>query len=82
MPPVLEAVQSKRRRVGEVIPELVIIGQEPVPAGPQERAEFLDVLFAVAAADGVEHVCPTPEPRVRFRSFGDSSLDFELLGAR
>ena len=24
-------------------------------------------------------VCENPEPRVRFRSFGDSSLDFELL---
>lgn len=24
-------------------------------------------------------VCPEPEPRVRFRSFGNSSLDFELL---
>ncbi len=26
-----------------------------------------------------EAVCPQPEPRVRFRSFGASSLDFELL---
>lgn len=26
-----------------------------------------------------EYVCKTPAPRVRFRSFGDSSLDFELL---
>jgi len=25
------------------------------------------------------HVSPNPEPRVRFRLFGDSSLDFELL---
>jgi MscS family membrane protein len=25
------------------------------------------------------HVLPDPEPRVRFRNFGDSSLDFELL---
>jgi MscS family membrane protein len=24
-------------------------------------------------------VSPKPEPRVRFRTFGDSSLDFELL---
>jgi MscS family membrane protein len=35
------------------------------------------VLLEVAAA--VEHVCRDPEPRVRFRSFGDSSLNFELL---
>lgn len=26
-----------------------------------------------------EEVCKTPEPRVRFRRFGESSLDFELL---
>jgi len=30
-------------------------------------------------ADDHEEVCSTPEPRVRFRKFGDSSLDFELL---
>ena len=30
-------------------------------------------------ATGHEHVCPSPEPRVRMRAFGDSSLDFELL---
>lgn len=32
-----------------------------------------------AAATDHEEVCRTPEPRVRFRKFGDSSLDFELL---
>ncbi len=26
-----------------------------------------------------EHICTDPEPRVRFRAFGESSLDFELL---
>jgi small-conductance mechanosensitive channel len=34
-------------------------------------------LMAVAA--GTEHVCPEPLPRVRFRAFGESGLDFELL---
>jgi MscS family membrane protein len=28
---------------------------------------------------GEANVCTDPEPRVRFRNFGDSSLDFELL---
>ena len=32
----------------------------------------------VAAAS--EYLADDPEPRVRFRAFGDSSLDFELLG--
>lgn len=36
------------------------------------------VLMEVAAAE--QAICDTPEPRVRFRSFGNSSLDFELLG--
>ena len=36
-----------------------------------------EVLMQVARAN--EHVCADPEPRVRFRRFGDSSLDFELL---
>jgi small-conductance mechanosensitive channel len=30
-------------------------------------------------ADGEEQICSSPPPRVRFRSFGPSSLDFELL---
>ncbi len=36
------------------------------------------VLMDVAQQD--EGVCDNPEPRVRFRTFGASSLDFELLG--
>jgi MscS family membrane protein len=31
------------------------------------------------ASQNEEDVCHDPEPRVRFRAFGDSSLDFELL---
>ena len=31
------------------------------------------------AANDHDEICKTPEPRVRFRNFGDSSLDFELL---
>ncbi|MEN8171125.1 MAG: mechanosensitive ion channel family protein [Pseudomonadota bacterium] len=36
------------------------------------------LLMEVAAEE--EAMCDDPEPRVRFRSFGNSSLDFELLG--
>ncbi|MEW8079888.1 MAG: mechanosensitive ion channel domain-containing protein [Candidatus Thiodiazotropha endolucinida] len=36
-----------------------------------------DVLMSVACES--ETVCDQPEPRVRFRAFGASSLDFELL---
>lgn len=36
-----------------------------------------NILLDVAA--GEEQVCADPEPRVRFRQFGASSLDFELL---
>jgi small-conductance mechanosensitive channel len=37
----------------------------------------IDTLSAVSDEHG--EVCRTPEPRVRFRRFGESSLDFELL---
>ena len=33
----------------------------------------------LSAVDGVANVEPEPAPRVRFRTFGDSGLDFELL---
>ena len=36
-----------------------------------------DILMRVALAE--VDVCEDPEPRVRFRSFGASSLDYELL---
>ena len=36
-----------------------------------------DILMDIAMKD--EDVCQDPEPRVRFRKFGASSLDFELL---
>ncbi|MCZ6470468.1 MAG: mechanosensitive ion channel family protein [Gammaproteobacteria bacterium] len=36
-----------------------------------------EILMNIALAD--EDVCDDPEPRVRFRAFGASSLDFELL---
>jgi MscS family membrane protein len=39
--------------------------------------QVISVLNVVATEN--EFVCRTPAPRVRFRSFGDSSLDFELL---
>ncbi len=32
------------------------------------------------AADSLPEILKSPEPRVRFRTFGQSSLDFELLG--
>lgn len=37
-----------------------------------------DVLMEIALSD--DQICEDPEPRVRFRQFGASSLDFELLG--
>jgi len=39
----------------------------------QVKQVLLDV------ANSVDGVCPKPEPRVRFRQFGESSLDLELL---
>ena len=41
----------------------------------------IDHVIATLAGIATEHdeICRTPEPRVRFRKFGDSSLEFELL---
>jgi small-conductance mechanosensitive channel len=41
----------------------------------------IDLVCETLEAIAVEHaeICGDPEPRVRFRTFGDSSLDFELL---
>jgi small-conductance mechanosensitive channel len=39
--------------------------------------QVLKVLKQIALDN--EHLCKEPEPRVRFRSFGDNSLDFDLL---
>ena len=33
----------------------------------------------LSCVEEMPHVCPDPYPRVRFRSFGDSGLDFELM---
>lgn len=38
---------------------------------------FREVVMEVAQAESL--VCDTPSPRLRFRAFGPSSLDFELL---
>lgn len=42
----------------------------------------LEQVIAVLSAVAAKHpeILDTPEPRVRFRTFGDSSLNFELLG--
>ncbi len=39
--------------------------------------QVIETLTAIA--DDHDQVCDMPEPRVRFRKFGDSSLEFELL---
>jgi small-conductance mechanosensitive channel len=50
----------------------------PVGVAYDTDAEHLrGLLMEVAIAEPI--VCETPEPRVRFRAFGASSLDFELL---
>ena len=39
--------------------------------------QVIETLTAIA--DDHDQICDMPEPRVRFRKFGDSSLEFELL---
>jgi len=51
-----------------------------IPVGVAYGSD-IDVVIATLAgvADSHDEVCKSPERRVRFRRFGDSSLDFELL---
>lgn len=51
-----------------------------IPVGVAYGSDVDQVVeVLLAQAQGHEQVCGDPEPRVRFRSFGESSLDFELL---
>ena len=51
-----------------------------VPVGVAYGSDIDHVIETLAGvASGHEEVCETPAPRVRFRAFGNSSLDFELL---
>jgi small-conductance mechanosensitive channel len=51
-----------------------------VPIGVSYNAD-IDLVRSILMniASGQELVCPDPEPRVRFRQFSGSALDFELL---
>ena len=51
-----------------------------IPVGVAYGSD-IDVVIATlaAVADDHDEICKSPERRVRFRRFGDSSLDFELL---
>ncbi len=77
-----------------IIPNSVIGGAKIIneSGGPWEKARLrvkvgvaygsdVDQVRAILLelAEGQEGVCTEPEPRVRFRAFGESSLDFELL---
>ena len=51
-----------------------------IPVGVAYGSDADKVIECLAGvASGHEEVCKIPEPRVRFRGFGDSSLDVELL---
>jgi len=51
-----------------------------IPVGVAYGSDIDKVIAALASvAEDHKEVCKSPEPRVRFRSFGESSLDFELL---
>lgn len=51
-----------------------------IPIGVAYGSDVDDVVAALSAvADNHEEVCKSPAPRIRFRRFGESSLDFEML---
>ena len=51
-----------------------------IPIGVAYGSDIDKVIDTLAAvADSHDEICAAPSPRVRFRQFGESSLDFELL---
>jgi small-conductance mechanosensitive channel len=51
-----------------------------IPVGVAYGSDVDDVIAALSAvAENHEQVCKSPTPRIRFRRFGESSLDFEVL---
>jgi MscS family membrane protein len=51
-----------------------------IPVGVAYGSDIDHVIETLAGVAGAhEEVCKSPQPRVRFRAFGTSSLDFELL---
>jgi MscS family membrane protein len=51
-----------------------------VPIGVAYGSDIDRVRAVLEEVTKTEYLSRTPEPRVRFRSFGDSSLNFEVLG--
>ncbi len=49
----------------------------PVPVAYGSDPDKVKRILLVCAQD-IEHISPEPEPSVRFVSFGDSALDFQL----
>ena len=51
-----------------------------IPVGVAYGSDVDEVIATLAAvAENHEEICKNPAPRIRFRQFGESSLDFEML---
>ncbi len=58
-------------------------GEDPQRVSSDHTRRGTDIDLVVATLDKIaadhDEICSNPAPRVRFRQFGESSLDFELL---
>jgi len=72
------SIISNTKVVNESAPVPNFRMRVPVSVVYGSDIENVETLLIEIAKDN-KNVIPEPEPRVRFRSFGESSLDFELL---
>ncbi len=73
------SIIANEKIINESAPEKKFRVRVPIGVSYNCDIELVeDILLQIAKNN--DNIYPEPEPRVRFRTFGDSSLNFELLG--
>ncbi|MBL4686966.1 MAG: mechanosensitive ion channel family protein [Nannocystaceae bacterium] len=72
-----------------IIGNAKVVNEDGGPLAPHRVRIYVSVAYGsdvdqvvevlLTCAVGVDNVCETPKPETRFRSFGDSGLNFELM---
>jgi small-conductance mechanosensitive channel len=73
------AIIANEKIINESAPEKKFRVRVPIGVSYNCDIDLVEKILLEIAVEN-ENIYPEPEPRVRFRSFGDSSLNFELLG--
>lgn len=73
------SIIANEKIINESAPQKKFRVRVPIGVSYNSDIDLVEKILLEIAVEN-ENIYPDPEPRVRFRSFGDSSLDFELLG--